>query len=156
MHIVILVVGMLALIVGPGLWVKAVIARYSHPANSYSQSGGEFARQLLDYLGLKRVTTEVTDTGDHYDPLAKAVRLSAANFDGHSLAAITIAAHEVGHAIQDAKGFKPLKCSRKHRCSQGVRKPEIRFLCVWNLSPQRNHRRLERVATYPIQDSQRA
>lgn len=109
MHIVILVVGMLALIVGPGLWVKAVIARYSHPANSYSQSGGEFARQLLDHLGLQRVITEVTDTGDHYDPLAKAVRLSAANFDGHSLAAITIAAHEVGHAIQDAKGFKPLK-----------------------------------------------
>ena len=109
MHIVILVVGMLALIVGPGLWVKAVIARYSHPANRYSLSGGEFARQLLDQLGLKHVRTEVTESGDHYDPLKKAVRLSAQNFDGHSLAAVTIAAHEVGHAIQDAKGFKPLR-----------------------------------------------
>ena len=100
---------MLALIVGPNLWVKAVITRHSHPTNRYSQSGGRFARQLLDHLGLKHVTTEITDVGDHYDPLAKAVRLSEANFNGHSLTAITIATHEVGHAIQDARGFKPLK-----------------------------------------------
>ena len=109
MHIVILVVGMLALIVGPGLWVKAVIARYSRPADRYSLNGGQFARQLLDHLGLTHVTTEMTEMGDHYDPLKKAVRLSTANFEGHSLAAVTIAAHEVGHAIQDAKGFKPLR-----------------------------------------------
>lgn len=109
MHIVILVLGMLALLVGPGLWVKAVIARYSHPEDRYSRSGGELARELLDHLGLQHVRTEVTETGDHYDPLKKAVRLSAANFDGRSLAAVTIAAHEVGHAIQDARGFKPLK-----------------------------------------------
>ena len=97
MHIIILLLGLLALTIGPGLWVKAVIARYSHPANRYAHSGGEFARQLL------------TDLGDHYDPLDKVVRLSEKNFNGHSLAAITIAAHEVGHAIQDATGFKPLK-----------------------------------------------
>ena len=109
MHIIILIVGMLALIVGPNLWVKAIIARHSRPANRYSQSGGRFARQLLDHLELKHVITEITDTGDHYDPLAKAVRLSEANFNGHSLTAITIATHEVGHAIQDARGFKPLK-----------------------------------------------
>ncbi len=109
MHIIILLLGLLALTIGPGLWVKAVIARYSRPANRYAHSGGEFARQLLNTLELRYIKTEQTDLGDHYDPLDKVVRLSEKNFNGHSLAAITIAAHEVGHAIQDATGFKPLK-----------------------------------------------
>lgn len=109
MHLVILGVGLLALIFGPGLWVKAVMARYSVPNNRYPQSGGQFARGLLDGLGLQNVATEATDAGDHYDPIAKAVRLSKANFEGRSLTAVTIAAHEVGHAIQDARGFKPLR-----------------------------------------------
>lgn len=109
MHIVILLVGLLALIVGPGLWVKAVITRYSHPKDRYPRSGGELARRLLDQQGLQHVKTEITDGGDHYDPLKKALRLTAENFHGRSLAAITIAAHEVGHAIQDADGFKPLR-----------------------------------------------
>ena len=51
MHIVILIVGLLALIVGPGLWVKGVMARYSLPKNRYTLTGGELARQLLDHLG---------------------------------------------------------------------------------------------------------
>jgi Zn-dependent membrane protease YugP len=50
------------------------------------------------------VKVEETDKGDHYDPEAKAVRLSPGNFSGHSLTAVTVAAHEVGHAIQDARG----------------------------------------------------
>ena len=58
---------------------------------------------------MRHVITEVTERGDHYDPLAKAVRLSADNFNGRSLTAVTIAAHEVGHALQDARGFGPLK-----------------------------------------------
>jgi Zn-dependent membrane protease YugP len=51
----------------------------------------------------------MTEGGDHYDPLEKAVRLSPENFNGRSLTALTIAAHEVGHAIQDADGFMPLR-----------------------------------------------
>jgi Zn-dependent membrane protease YugP len=47
----------------------------------------------------------VTDKGDHYDPIAKVVRLSADNFNGRSVTAVTVAAHEVGHALQDARGF---------------------------------------------------
>jgi len=109
MHIVILILGLLGVIVGPGLWVKAVMTRYSQPDDRYSRSGGEFARELLDHLGLQHIGTETTESGDHYDPLKKVVRLSAANFQGHSLTAVTVAAHEVGHALQDAKGFKPLK-----------------------------------------------
>ncbi|MGE4657373.1 MAG: zinc metallopeptidase [Gammaproteobacteria bacterium] len=109
MHVVILILFILALVLGPGLWVKAVMARYSHPADRYSKAGGELARELLDYLGLKHVVAETVDSGDHYDPVKKAVRLTPANFEGHSLTAITVAAHEVGHALQDARGFRPLK-----------------------------------------------
>ena len=109
MHFIVLAAGLLALIVGPGLWVKAVMARYSVPANRYKQTGGQFARELLDGLGMHHVATETTDAGDHYDPLSRTVRLSEANYEGRSLTAVTVAAHEVGHAIQDARGFRPLR-----------------------------------------------
>jgi Zn-dependent membrane protease YugP len=83
--------------------------RYREPAHRYSRTGGQTARQLLDALGLRNVVTEITEHGDHYDPLAKAVRLTADNYNGRSLTAVTIAAHEVGHALQDARAFAPLR-----------------------------------------------
>lgn len=109
MPILILVVAGLVLLLGPGLWVKRVMDRYSRPADRYPVSGGRLARELLDAAGLDGITTEKTDRGDHYDPIAKAVRLSPENFDGRSLTAVTVAAHEVGHAVQDARGFRPLR-----------------------------------------------
>jgi len=108
MHIVILILLVIALIVGPGVWVNAVMARYRHPAGRYQSTGAETARSLLDGLGLHEVRTESTETGDHYDPIEKVVRLSQSNYEGRSLTAITVAAHEVGHALQDAHGFAPL------------------------------------------------
>jgi Zn-dependent membrane protease YugP len=108
MHLVIISLLFLGLILGPGLWVKSVMTRYAHPADRYGRTGAETARDLLDHLGLHSVRTETTDTGDHYDPIQKAVRLSPNNFDGRSLTAVTVAAHEVGHALQDATGFRPL------------------------------------------------
>ena len=108
MHVVLLVGLFLGIIVGPGLWVRAVMARYSRPAERYRLSGGAFARQLLDGLGLNDVRTEPTERGDHYDPRERVVRLSPDNFEGRSLTAITVAAHEVGHAIQHARRFRPL------------------------------------------------
>lgn len=109
MHILIIIVVLLGLIIGPGVWVRRVMERYSQPADRYPNSGSETARQLLDSLNLHAVPVEVTDSGDHYDPIEKVVRLSVANFEGHSLTAVTIAAHEVGHALQDAQGFTPLR-----------------------------------------------
>jgi Zn-dependent membrane protease YugP len=108
MPILIFAVLVLALMIVPSLWVQAVIRRYRVPANRYPRTGGQTARHLLDALGLRHVTTEVTESGDHYDPMAKAVRLSADNFNGRSLTAVTIAAHEVGHALQHARNFGPL------------------------------------------------
>jgi uncharacterized protein len=109
MPFLLLILALLVLTVGPSLWVQAVIRRYREPANRYPRTGGQTARHLLDTLGLRHVITEVTEHGDHYDPLAKAVRLTADNFNGRSLTAVTIAAHEVGHAVQDARGFGPLR-----------------------------------------------
>lgn len=108
MHFVIFTLLFLGLILGPGLWVKSVMARYSLPADRYRKSGGEIARELLNHLGLHNVRTEETQAGDHYDPLQKVVRLSPENFSSRSLTAVTVAAHEVGHALQDATGFRPL------------------------------------------------
>jgi Zn-dependent membrane protease YugP len=106
---VVIAVLLLVLVVGPGLWVHAVMNRYREPSHRYGRTGGQTARQLLDALGLRNVVTEITEQGDHYDPLAKAVRLTVDNFNGRSLTAVTIAAHEVGHAVQDARAFAPLR-----------------------------------------------
>src|SRR5262245_33563331 len=109
MPVLLLVLALLALVVGPGLWVQSVIRRNREPANRYPRTGSQVARQLLDGNGLNNVRVEVTERGDHYAPAAKAVRLEADNCNGRSLTAVTIAAHEVGHALQDARGFAPLR-----------------------------------------------
>ena len=105
----IFVIVMTALIVGPSYWVKHTLKKYSYPEDRYPGTGGELARILLDWANLQAVKVEVTEQGDHYDPLEKAVRLTADKFNGKSLTAITVAAHEVGHAIQDRDGYLPLK-----------------------------------------------
>jgi len=105
MAIILFVIALLALAALPGFWVKRVLRSYSEPADRYRDkgSGAELARHLLDRFDLHDVVVEVTEAGDHYDPQAKAVRLTEEKFNGHSLTAITVAAHEVGHAVQDAK-----------------------------------------------------
>jgi len=100
---------LLCIVFAPGIWVQRVLRKYSQPADRYSGSGADLARFLLDKHGMKAVTVEETKQGDHYDPVAKAVRLTADKFNGHSLTAITVAAHEVGHALQDHEDYKPLR-----------------------------------------------
>jgi Zn-dependent membrane protease YugP len=106
---IILIVILLAAVLGPSIWVKHVLARYSKPEDRYPGTGASLARHLLDRNNLQSVKVEATESGDHYDPIAKAVRLSPGNHDGHSLTAITVAAHGVGHAIQDATAYGPLR-----------------------------------------------
>ncbi|MGI9235172.1 MAG: zinc metallopeptidase [Woeseiaceae bacterium] len=109
MTVVFFLVLVLVMIFGPGIWVQRVLARYSEPADRYSGTGAQLARQLLDANGLDKVQVEATEAGDHYDPEAKAVRLTPDKFDGRSLTAITVAAHEVGHAVQDYENYTPLR-----------------------------------------------
>lgn len=68
---------------------------------------------MLDWAKLQSVKVEITDVGDHYDPIEKVVRLTPDKFNGKSLTAITVAAHEVGHAIQDRDGYLPLRLRTK-------------------------------------------
>ncbi len=99
--IVILLV--LILIYGPQLWVQWVLNRYNQEAEeNFPGTGGELARHLLDRYDLQEIKVEITDLGDHYDPMSRAVRLSRDKFEGKTLTAITVAAHECGHAYQHA------------------------------------------------------
>jgi Zn-dependent membrane protease YugP len=92
----------------PQWWVGRVLRRYGTDRADFPGTGGEMALHLIERAGLQGVTVETTDRGDHYDPAARAVRLSPEHHDGKSLAAIVIAAHEVGHAIQHQQGYRPL------------------------------------------------
>ena len=109
MHIVLGLLLLLALFFGPQLWVKRVLKKHAKDRPDYPGTGGEFARHLLDRLHLEKIKVEVSTQGDHYDPESKTVRLGKDNLDGKSLTAITIAAHEVGHALQDKLEYQPLK-----------------------------------------------
>lgn len=121
MAIIIFILLMLVLVFGPGLWVQRVLARYSKPADRYSGTGAQLARHLLDQHGLISVKVEASETGDHYDPEARAVRLSPDKFNGRSLTAITVAAHEVGHALQDHQEYAPLRWrTRLVKATRGV------------------------------------
>lgn len=110
MVIVLIVIALILLVaVVPQLWVQRVIARHSRDRSDFAGTGGEFARHILNELGLHQVAVEQTEDGDHYDPETKVVRLSPPHYSGRSLSAVVIAAHEVGHAIQDSIDYAPLK-----------------------------------------------
>tara|TARA_B100000676_G_C18081737_1_gene851757 strand:- start:3512 stop:4198 length:687 start_codon:yes stop_codon:yes gene_type:complete len=103
----------LALIFGPSLWVKLVMKWYSLEKPEMPGTGGELAKHLIERFSLKDVKVEVTEIGDHYDPIEKKVRLLPEHYESKSLTAIAIAAHEVGHAIQDQQGDKRLATRTK-------------------------------------------
>lgn len=96
-----LVLILVVVVFAPSLWVRWVMNAYSKDLEGMPGTGGELAQHLVDRFGLESVKVETTAIGDHYDPVDKRVRLSEANFSGRSLTAVAIAAHEVGHAMQD-------------------------------------------------------
>jgi len=99
----------LLLVFGPQLWVRHVLARYSKPIDQLPGTGGELAKHLVEKLDLAGVKVKVSTPGnDHYDPENRVVSLSPDVYNGKSLTAITISAHEVGHALQHKKMYKPL------------------------------------------------
>ena len=120
---ILLLLIVLAILLGPQLWTKRVFAQYRGHREDYPGTGGDLARHLLDRFNLPHVKVETTEVGDHYDPMAKVVRLTPDNFGGKSLTAATVAAHEVGHALQDQAGYKPLQeRTRLIRVAQGAEK----------------------------------
>lgn len=108
MHFIILLIVIALVILGPQLWVRHVLTRYSREDEDFPGTGGELARHLLDRFDLKSVRVEqAEEVGDHYDPVDRVVRLTPDKLDGRTLTAITTAAHEVGHALQHQQGYAP-------------------------------------------------
>lgn len=111
LHILLTLPGLLL-----SLWasfkVKSTFAHFSQVPARSGISGAEAAAELLRQKGIHDVKIERAEGGhlsDHYDPFHKALRLSPDVYDGRSLAALGVAAHEAGHAIQHATGYGPLK-----------------------------------------------
>lgn len=94
----------LALVFGPSWWIRHVLKTHGIDRPDLPGTGGEFARHLLDEARLEHVKVEMTNEGDHYDPMTHTVRLLPHHHEGRSVAAVAIAAHEVSHAIQHARG----------------------------------------------------
>lgn len=91
--------------------VKSTFSKYSQVRNSRGITGAQAAEQVLRTAGVYDVRIERVDGNltDHYDPRTKVLRLSDSVYGQTSVAAVGVAAHECGHAIQHAKGYAPLK-----------------------------------------------
>lgn len=93
------------------LMVKSTFNKYSKEKNEYGYTARDVARRILDDNGLQNINIEHIsgDLTDHYDPSANVIRLSDSVYNSTSVAAIGVAAHEVGHAIQHSQGYSPIK-----------------------------------------------
>lgn len=96
------------------LYIKHNYKKYSKKENSTGNTGYEAARKILDNNGLNHVGINMVDgqLSDHYDPRNKTVNLSNDIYNGKTIAAVSVAAHECGHAIQDDTGYTFLKIRR--------------------------------------------
>ena len=88
--------------------VKATYEKYAEIQSSLGMTGEQVAKTILQRMGIHDVTVEQVEgqLTDHYDPSAKAVRLSESVYASSSLAAAAIAAHECGHVLQDVRGYQ--------------------------------------------------
>jgi uncharacterized protein len=90
--------------------IKSAYSKYGKIKSAYGYSGAKVAEKILQQNGIYDVKVESVagKLNDHYDPRSKKVHLSEENYNGHSLAALAVAAHEVGHAIQHKNAYAPL------------------------------------------------
>lgn len=91
--------------------VNGTFKKYSQVYSRFGYTGADAARRILDINGLYNVKIEHVggELSDHFDPKTNVVRLSDATYNSRSVGAIGVAAHEVGHAIQYATGYSPIK-----------------------------------------------
>lgn len=91
--------------------VNSTYSKYARVASMSGLTGAQAARRILDYSGLSNIRIERVSGNltDHYDPSAKVLRLSDTTYGSTSVAAIGVAAHECGHAVQDKESYGPLK-----------------------------------------------
>ena len=93
------------------IMVKSAFSKYSKVRNSRGLTGSDAAREILDRNGLTNVRIEHISGSltDHYDPKANVIRLSDDVYGSATVAAVGVAAHEAGHAVQYAEGYYPIK-----------------------------------------------
>ena len=105
-----MIIGVIVVLVAQAM-INKNYKKYRYISNSKKMSGQEVARKILDSNGLSNVHVVETrgELTDHYDPSRKVVRLSTGVFNGESVAAMSVAAHECGHAIQDKVGYLPMR-----------------------------------------------
>ena len=96
---------------GASFWTKSAFKRYSEVATSGGRTGAQIAAAILRAEGVMDVSIERSQgfLSDHYDPRVRTLRLSPDVHDGRSVSAAGVAAHEVGHALQHAQGYLPMK-----------------------------------------------
>jgi uncharacterized protein len=90
--------------------VKGTYYKYANVSSSLGMTGAEVAQSILQNMGVNDVIVEPIpgELSDHYDPSARAVRLSEGVYGSNSLSAAAIAAHECGHVLQDVENYKPM------------------------------------------------
>ncbi|MTH53520.1 peptidase [Bacillus mangrovi] len=104
---------------GLAMWAQVRVSKnfnkWSNVPARTGLSGAEAARMLLDRNGLHHVPVEPVrgKLSDHYDPISKTVRLSEAVYYGRSIASVSVASHEIGHAIQDKQAYRALVLRHK-------------------------------------------
>ena len=91
--------------------MKSTYNKYSKISNLKGLTGADVARQILQSYGLQNITVErvAGSLTDHFDPNSNVIRLSSTVYESNSVAAIGVAAHETGHALQHNKGYAPIK-----------------------------------------------
>jgi len=125
MSIVLILIILLAVVFGPQWWAQYTFRRYAEPRHDIPGNGAELARHLLSELKMHQVKVEQTgEDNDHYDPRDKTVRLSPKNYHDKSLTAIAVAAHEVGHAIQDHRN-EPMLALRSKLVGMATRVQQV-------------------------------
>ena len=93
-------------------WLRKTVSRWMSVDGHSGLTGAEIARSILDRNGLTEVPVEQAPGGalsDHYDPRRRSVHLSQGVYDGRTVAAAAIAAHEVGHAVQHQRAYAPFR-----------------------------------------------
>ena len=97
------------------IMVKTNYKKYKQVKNTKNRKGADVAREILDKHGLKKVRVEEVsgELTDHYDPTEKVVRLSTDIYEDTTIASVSVAAHECGHAIQDKVAYKPMRVRAK-------------------------------------------
>ncbi|MGI6499813.1 MAG: zinc metallopeptidase [Anaerostipes sp.] len=107
---ILILIGVVITLIASGK-MNSTFRKYSRVRSVSGMTGAQAARRILEYSGIYDVRVEHVSGNltDHYDPKSKVLRLSDATYGSTSVAAIGVAAHECGHAVQHNKGYMPLK-----------------------------------------------